>query len=65
GGLTKPLGGQTTKEQKEKKTGWENLTTTSITGGPSNPKGRSGGTMERRITEMCSVGTDTTSPRKE
>ncbi|MCI31452.1 hypothetical protein A2U01_0052664, partial [Trifolium medium] len=27
--------------------------TTSITGGPSNPRGRSRGTTKRRIAEMC------------
>jgi hypothetical protein len=25
------------------------------TGGPSNPKGRSGGTTKKRIAEMCSL----------
>ncbi|MCI88844.1 hypothetical protein A2U01_0110132, partial [Trifolium medium] len=36
----------------------------SITGGPSNPKGRFGGTTKRRIAEMCSVRTDTANPKK-
>ncbi|MCI09265.1 hypothetical protein A2U01_0030349, partial [Trifolium medium] len=36
-----------------------NPTITSITGGPSNPKGWSGGTTKRKIAEMCSVRTNT------
>ncbi|MCH99833.1 hypothetical protein A2U01_0020848, partial [Trifolium medium] len=40
--------------------------TASITGGPSNPKGRSGGTTKRRIVEMCSVmTTESSSPQNQ
>ncbi|MCI59140.1 hypothetical protein A2U01_0080395, partial [Trifolium medium] len=42
----------------------KDLTTSSIIGGPSNPKGRSGGTTKRRIAEMCSVRMDTANPKE-
>ncbi|MCH98019.1 hypothetical protein A2U01_0019018, partial [Trifolium medium] len=64
GGFTKSLSSPTTDKQKGKEAERKSLTTASITGGPSNPKGRSGGTTKRRIAEMCSVITDTTSSRE-
>ncbi|MCI33451.1 hypothetical protein A2U01_0054668, partial [Trifolium medium] len=64
GGLTKPLNSPITDKQKGEKAERKSPTTTSITGGSSNPKGRSGGTTKRRITEMCSVRTNTTSSRE-
>ncbi|MCH89230.1 hypothetical protein A2U01_0010124 [Trifolium medium] len=65
GRLTKPLSSPITDKEKQKETENKGLTTASIMGGPSNPKGRSGGTTKRRIAEMCYVRTDTTTPEKE
>ncbi|MCI57476.1 hypothetical protein A2U01_0078727, partial [Trifolium medium] len=64
GGLTKPPNSPTTAQPERKETESKNLTTTSIIGGPSNPKGRSGGTTKRRIADMCCVRTDTTNPKE-
>ncbi|MCH90267.1 hypothetical protein A2U01_0011180, partial [Trifolium medium] len=64
GGFTKLPNSPTRGEPKIKEIENKSLTTTSIIGGPSNPKGRSGGTTKRWIAEMCSVKTDTANPKK-
>ncbi|MCI30248.1 hypothetical protein A2U01_0051457, partial [Trifolium medium] len=57
GGLTTPAIYPVVKKSDNGNNQTKSQNTASITGGPSNPRGRFRGTMKRRIAEMCSVRT--------